>query len=56
MIYTGDVKIFCENSYDDNCEVLLWLHRACCSNARNHEDDKKKMDIDSNDDFIIDRF
>ena len=43
MICTGDDTIFCENSYDDDCEVPLGLHRACCTNARDHEDVKKKM-------------
>ena len=40
MICTGDDTIFCENSYD---EVLLGLQRAFCTNARDHEDVKKKM-------------
>ena len=43
MICTGDDTIFCENSYDDDCEVLLGLQRAFCTNARDHEDVKKKM-------------
>ena len=43
MICTGDHTIFCENSYDYDCEVLLGLQRAFCTNARDHEDVKKKM-------------
>ena len=43
MICTGDDTIFCEDSYDDDSEVLLGLHRAFCTNARDHEDVKKKM-------------
>ena len=43
MICTGDETIFCEESYDDDCDVLLGLHGACLTNACDHEDVKKKM-------------